>query len=372
MENTQSEKLRIIQHTNNEMLDYFNNIFVNDLETIQDLKTQIFEIDVKIDELEKTKDIYAFKSNSRKSVFTPVICDDIDMERGKIIDEQISDLLDVRETLTMKIRNLEISLNSLKRKISMLTDAESAISDFIVTAEENDSLSIDEAFEFLEEEKKDNISSHGYNILMQDAFDKTYLSTLIDRNIKDNIANINHKLEILSYLLSTDVGRAKITLQEILKSSKHISDSIDDIHNKLNSKVDYNTPIAAILEDFIMEQREHHPECLINSDIELNGLDQSVHPVLSINIYKLLNIFFDNIFKHANATKIDFSFNISNNNINVLIIDNGKGIMPGYLTTSPWYSNLHKAHEIIYLLDGKLNINRADPGTKVSFSIQIQ
>lgn len=371
MENTQSEKLKLIERTNTEMLDYFNDIFVNDLEDIQALKTQIFEIDIKIDELEKTKDIYAYKSSSRKSVFSPIVGDDIDLERGKIIDDQISDLMDVRESLSSKIRTLEISLNSLKRRISMLTDAKAAISDFVISVEENDNISVDDAFEFLEEEKPDKISTHGYNILMQDAFDRTYLSTLIDRNIKDNINGINHKLEILSYLLNTDVGRAKMTLQEILKSSKQISYSIQDIQTKLNCDIDYNMPITTLLEDYIMEQREHHPECLINSDIDCGDTEPSLHPVISINIIKLLGIFFDNIFKHANATKIDFSFYIRNGSINVSILDNGTGIKPGYLTTSPWYSNLHKAHEIIYLLDGKLDINRTDPGTKIIFNIDI-
>ena len=72
------ENFKKIKSANQMMLDYFNKSFLSQLEDIQNLKTQIFEIDIKIDELDKTKDIYAFKTNSRKSVFSPVTNDGVD------------------------------------------------------------------------------------------------------------------------------------------------------------------------------------------------------------------------------------------------------------------------------------------------------
>ena len=92
------ENFKKIKSANQMMLDYFNKSFLSQLEDIQNLKTQIFEIDIKIDELDKTKDIYAFKTNSRKSVFSPVTNDGVDTERNKIIQEQIKDLQSVKET----------------------------------------------------------------------------------------------------------------------------------------------------------------------------------------------------------------------------------------------------------------------------------
>ena len=101
------ENFKKIKSANQMMLDYFNKSFLSQLEDIQNLKTQIFEIDIKIDELDKTKDIYAFKTNSRKSVFSPVTNDGVDTERNKIIQEQIKDLQSVKETLTLKLRGME-------------------------------------------------------------------------------------------------------------------------------------------------------------------------------------------------------------------------------------------------------------------------
>ena len=99
MDTNNKSDLEIISSANKEMLDYFNSLFLENLEEIQNIKTQSFEIDIKIDELEKTKDVYAFKSNSRKSVFTPNVNDDSDHVRGQIIDKQIEDLRSVQEMM---------------------------------------------------------------------------------------------------------------------------------------------------------------------------------------------------------------------------------------------------------------------------------
>lgn len=376
MDISQLKNIELIQSANKEMLDYFNKKFLSDLEDIQSLKTQSFEIDVKIEELEKTKEIYAFKTSSRKSVFSPVITDNTDDERNKIIENQIKDLRDVKSTLGVKIKSLETSLNHLKKRLTTLKEASTAI-DAVMNdyndeflAEGKDPL---EGFEFIEEASSDNVVSHGYNILMQEAFDDTYISTLLDKHVKDGLIGLNHKLDLLSYLLTTDTSRAKLTLSEVKQSSDAILKQVDDIYNMLADNLDTSKPIWSLLDDFVMQIRDNHPECVINASVECTDYEVNLHPVFTINLIKLLSIFFDNIFKHSNANNIDFKISISKNVIDVLLVDNGVGIDPNYLSQSPWYSNLHKAHEVIYLLGGNLNIS-GDllSGTKVRFNFPVQ
>ena len=121
------DTLEVIELANKDMLDYFNKAFLNHLEDIQSVKTQIFEIDIKTDELEKTKDLYAFKSNSKKSVFSPIISDGSESERGKIISDQLSSLADAREGRIMRLRSMEIRLGELKKHLAKLNDASDAI-----------------------------------------------------------------------------------------------------------------------------------------------------------------------------------------------------------------------------------------------------
>lgn len=377
MEKQQKNSLQSIQQANKEMLDYFNDVFLEDLENIQQLKTQTFEIDIKIDELEKTKNIYAFKSSSRKSVFSPTVSDDTETEKSKLIDEKINDLVSVREALYNKITLLEQRISSVKKRLSVLNDAEDAIKHISGTLPRellsDTNIASDDDFEFVQEAATSDVSAHGYNILMHDAFEKTFYATLLDRNVKDEITNINHKLEVLSYLLSTDINRAKITIKELSLNTKHILDTIDDICGKLDSKINSSQPIWNLMDEFIMQQRDSHPECIIDANTECTDYDINLHPVFTINLIKLLNIFFDNVFKHSNANSINLRICISKNKVEVCLTDNGIGINPDYLTISPWYSSLHKANEIIYLLNGSLHIDgNPESGTTIRFDFPVQ
>ncbi|MGN0436296.1 MAG: hypothetical protein ACI4D8_06700 [Wujia sp.] len=376
MDSQPKTKMDIIQEANKEMLDYFNKTFFEQLEEIQSLKTQVFEIDIKIEEYEKTRNIYAFKSSSKKSVFSPMNTDNIEDERSQIIDSQIKDLKDVKITSINKIKALELSINQLKKRLKTLNEASSAIEDFKETFPEEEIAGTSEAkedFEFIEDDTATLESAHGYNILMQEAFNNTYLATLLDKRVKDGIASINHKLDMLSYLFTTDVPRAKLTIKEIKQSSEHILSALDDIHNYLDENIDTSKPIWSLLDDYIMQIREAHPECLVEVNIECNDYDINLHPIFTINLIKLLDIFFDNAFKHSNANCITFRAGISQNVIDVVIQDNGIGIASNYLEQSPWYSSLHKAHETIYLLNGSLDITGdLMGGTKIRFNFPVK
>ena len=75
----------------------------------------------------------------------------------------------------------------------------------------------------------------------------------------------------------------------------------------------------------------------------------------------------DNVFEHSEANRINLVISCRNDNIDVTLTDNGKGIPDDYLEESPWYSDLHKAHELIYLLCGELQIKGSSDGTTVHF-----
>lgn len=372
MDSNNKDDLSVIAAANKEMLDYFNNLFLENLEEIQELKTQSFEIDIKIEELEKTKDIYSFKSNSRKSIFTPNIGDDTDNVRGQIIDQQIEELKNIKEGLYSKHRSLEIKLNGLKRRLNSLNQAQEAIQRFSPT--DRIEYGDEDGFVFLETE--DTIKptvNHGHNVLMLDAFDKAFIATLMDRNIKSNLLTMTNKLELLPYLLGTDISRAKLTVKEAIQSSKSITSYADDISSRLNGAIDSGKTLWVQVDEFINEQRDNNPEYLIDANVNCSDYELTLQPIFVINTMLLLNIFFDNIFKHSNANKVDFTLNINSTNIECEINDNGIGINDNYLSTSPWYSSLHKAQEIIYLLGGTLNIKGdITIGTSVRFNFPLQ
>ena len=368
------EKYQKIKSANQTMLDYFNKAFLAQLEDIQNLKTQIFEIDIKIDELDKTKDIYAFKSNSRKSVFSPVTNDGVDTERNKIIQEQIKDLQSVKETLTLKLRSMELQLNKLRQYLEALNDAEDALSSFEPRFTTDDPDHTDNyGFTFLQDDAKEDISAHGYNILMLDAYDRALTQTILDKNIRTGLESMESKLDMINYLIGTDVGRAKLTIQEILHNTKQLIHNVDDMSDNLNRFSNSNKPLKEQLEIYLNEFKQKNPKLDITASVETPDAGISYHPVFNINFMCLIQIFFDNIAAHADASKVTLQASLMPNTLEVILKDDGVGIKENFMTDSPWYSSLHKAKEILYMLCGRLDITGdVISGTTVKFSFPIQ
>lgn len=368
------ENFNKIKSANQMMLDYFNKSFLAQLEDIQNLKTQIFEIDIKMDELDKTKDIYAFKTNSRKSVFSPVTNDGVDTERNKIIKEQMNDLLSVKESLTLKLRSMELQLGRLRQYLEALNSAEDALHSFEPRYASDDPEHTDHyGFTFLQEDTKEDISSHGYNILMLDAYERTLTQTRLDKTVKTGLESINSKLDMISYLMGSDIGRAKLTVQEILHNSKQLIRTVEDIEDSLNRFSNSDKPLKTQLEEYLTHFKQQHPNLEIHATIEAGNPDISYHPVFHMNLMRLLHIFFDNIVVHADASNITLQTSLTPNMIEVILSDDGKGKDEDYMANSPWYSSLHKAKEILYMLCGKLDISGTPTsGTTVNFSFPIQ
>lgn len=368
------EKYQKIKSANQTMLDYFNKAFLAQLEDIQNLKTQIFEIDIKIDELDKTKDIYAFKSNSRKSVFSPVTNDGVDTERNKIIQEQIKDLQSVKETLTLKLRSMELQLNKLRQYLESLNDAEDALSSFEPRFTTDDPDHTDNyGFTFLQDDAKEDISAHGYNILMLDAYDRALAQTILDKNIRTGLESMENKLDMINYLIGTDVGRAKLTIQEILHNTKQLIHNVDDMSDNLSRFSNSNKPLKEQLEIYLNEFKQKNPKLDITASVETPDAAISYHPVFNINFMRLIQIFLDNIAAHADASKVTLQASLMPNTLEVILKDDGVGIKENFMADSPWYSSLHKAKEILYMLCGRLDISGdVISGTTVKFSFPIQ
>ena len=66
------DNLNTLRTTNWDILNYFRSAYVTQSEQIQSLKSELFELDVKIEELQKTKDIYSFQSDTRRNIFSPL------------------------------------------------------------------------------------------------------------------------------------------------------------------------------------------------------------------------------------------------------------------------------------------------------------
>ena len=368
------EMLNDIIKSNDEMLRHFTASSNALLQSVQDHQTELFEINIKLDELYRTKSVYSTPSSSRKNVFSPIIKQTDQDEKENELNTQINDLKLVKETLEAKIAEEEREIFVISEKLASLTSAKKAINNLGTFLDKYADDDEEEGFEFVEEDPEiSEAAKHGTNILMLDAYDDTYNATILDSKVKADITSDIHRLDILSYLITSDPERARLTTTEISGHLKNTTAVINSLLNRMNYKLDIDQPIGVILDDFVTHSRDSHPECVLDSDIKCSDYDKKLSYERSLAFVRLLKIAFDNIYKHANASKISLRVSITDEAAEVQISDNGKGIERSYMRKSPWYSSLHRAHELIYLLDGTLNIKGTKKeGTTFSFRFPVK
>lgn len=375
MDKSSTESLKIVRNTNQEMLDYFNNSYVHELELVQNLKTEQFELKVKIDELMKTRDIYSFKSSAGHNVFSPFTSTTTtQQEKAAQIETQLHDLMDVKLSLDNRISKLEANIDELKNRIQTLSTSNKKLDELLAESIEEFTDEAD-AFEneTLEAEETTDTVNHGLNILMLNQYDKKQLAQKMSTSVKEILDGNKNKLEVLSWLLKSDINRAKVTLNEIITSTGQLASSIDTIISDLANEPDTNEPIWSLLNDTILEYKEAHPECVIESDIDCPDYDLNLPPIITIHLVAIIREIFDNVFHHSNANRVIAKIYISSRLVDVYINDNGVGIDSNFNYLAPWYSGLHKVQETIYLLNGQFKIDGdLISGTNVRFSFPIE
>lgn len=374
MDMSATENLKIVKNANQEMLDYFNNSYVEKLELVQRLKTEQFELKVKIDELVKTLDVYSFKSSAGHNVFSPFSATTTSQEeKATQIELKLHDLTEVKFSLDEKIHSIQQEIDEEKLRINSLTDANSRLDRLLTNLnEEFKDMADSEPEEEQEEEEILPVINHGINILRLNEYSKKKLADELTDTILEQLRGNKHKLEILSWMLMSDVNRAKVTLSELIDATDIVSNALDTIIHNLSDNIDINEPLWTLLDDTIFAYKEAHPECVIESDIDCPEYDLNIPEVVTSSLIYIIKELFDNIFKHSNANRVVIKIFISSRLVNVYLNDNGVGIDSNYNHLSPWHSGLHKIQEIIYLLNGQFKIDGdIISGTNVSFSFPV-
>jgi len=209
------------------------------------------------------------------------------------------------------------------------------------------------------------LAEHGEQILMFDAFEKTYLASILDRKIRAEILSQKQKLEVLHSIVES--SHAQEIISDLENSNQYLDAAIRDQLRKLYYYFNDNRPIGILLDDYLTQFREKHPEFVVEGDFELIDYEQVLSYIKALSLIILLNIYTDNIVRHSNATRIQLKIQIDSSNIHVTLSDNGIGISDEKLEKAYWYSGIHKADEIIFLLGGNVSINGSSEGTTVEF-----
>lgn len=369
------DSLNTLRTTNWDILNYFRSAYVTQSEQIQNLKSELFELDVKIEELQKTRDIYSFQSDSRKNIFSPLSTGTTNQGKGQLIQEQLDELQEVRTALTQKIDKLDKELSAIRHHINALESSNQCLASLYQNLPQPEESIVEEPKReppLSSEKPEDDTAVHANRILMLNQYDKSQTAERIRTSIRQCLENNQNKLEVLKWLIQSDPTRARLTLQELQDSNDRLLRSTDTIVEELDKDLNYQCPIWMAIDDCIQHYRTLHPDCTMDASVDCTDYDMKVLPIITITLLQLLHEVLDNVFYYSNANKVLIKIYINSRMIDVYINDNGVGINSDYLSASPWHSGLHRLHEIIYLLGGKVQIDGdIISGTNVRFSFPL-
>ena len=258
MSKEENNPLNIIEEANTKTLEYFNKTYMSNLELVQSLKTELFELEVQIDTLEKTRELYTYQVDDRKNVFSPLsTMSDSSNTKGYQLALQIKDLEDAKESLIKKIESLEQDIAFFKEQVSMLSKAQKCIHTVLVGSskeiEETDNS--DELIEFIAEKDEKLLEmfledKYDYNLWLEkikDLFLKAEIypcvfgSALYNENVDvlleilDKLSETNYKEndDFLAkvYKIKTEDNRNKLTFVKILSGKLKLKDEVSSMEN---------------------------------------------------------------------------------------------------------------------------------------------
>lgn len=374
MDNTSIESLRIIRSTSRDLLKYFNDSYIAKLEQVQSLKTEEFELNAKIEELQKTLDVYSFKTSVGHNVFSPFTANTTSQQdKAEQIELQLAELLDIQASLKKQISDRESEIDLLKTRISELSTSSRLLDELLdEVTEEVSTIDEPDTGNTDNHEDTDTAVDHGIHILQLLQYDKKQLAEKIQSDITEVLDANSHKLDILSWLMRSDLNRAKVTLEELTTSTSKLADYVDDLAMNLADEADSDEPVWTLLENLFQNYREEHTELNISYNIDCTDYAINIPGIVVTNLVYIIKELMTNIFTHSNANKVVVKIYISSRLIDVFINDNGVGIDSSRTDAVPWNSGLHKIKEIIYLLSGTFKIDGdIDSGTNVRFSFPL-
>ncbi|MCR4839014.1 MAG: hypothetical protein K5897_08820 [Eubacterium sp.] len=368
------EQLSAIMKSTGEIRKHFNRVHADAMSQLQEVKTELFELNIRLDECLRTKNLYAMNRNHKKNVFSPIPADDPATRKETELEEKINALTTRKEALEQRKAEAEALIRETENHLKNLHIAQLSAAQLSHDPAFQEDDSDDEGFEFLEtdETPPEDLSKHGEQILLLDAFDKTYLATVLDKRVRIPLSSQTHRLQTLRKFLTTDPRQAQLMLDEFETQNEQILSTLQAQLTRIEPGFDEKQPIGSILDTWIMRFRDQHPEYVLESSVQVRNESQVIPYIRTLTLIRIIEAAFDNIVRHSDANQIRFRVQVNGSVADVFISDNGIGIPGNVMQAAPWYSSLHRAEETLFLLGGRMQLTGSkDHGTTMRFTLPV-
>ncbi len=371
-----------------EMISYFSKLYSEHDALLKEYKAKLFEVNVKLDELTRTQNVYSLNTDYRKNVFSPIETGNEDSNKEAEIKKEIKSLKAKQNEYEYDINEETIYLKSIDKRIQKLSESKIAVGKLNIEFDKT-TAGVDESeverriesekeavrrqlkkeYESKNDIDKDDLHRHMDKILMINAFDNSYYTTVLDKRVKNTISRNTIELEDVIKSIDVDPGLSKRTIKEVVSSQNNLISIVDDQLTRMDHSIDEKKGIRKALSDWAFDKRENYPDLSI--EMNVGDLEHKPNYVRFYSIFRLIDIFFDNVVKHSNASHVRISLDEDDNKYKLRIKDDGIGLPDDYLSNNEWYSGINRAKEIAFLLSGKLSIID-DNGTDVSVVFDIE
>lgn len=183
-----------------------------------------------------------------------------------------------------------------------------------------------------------------------------------------NLTHLVHKLELCGLYIDTDPTQAKL---ELSASNKHLKDTIEEIRCTifdLRPMIFDDLGIKASLERLLAEMNKDK-KLEINADIDDVSCETNL---MMVTIYRVVQESLVNIFKHANAKKVDLSFKERDGRCIIEIEDDGNGFQQDNVDCEKHFG-ISLMRERVELLNGNFKIvSEEGKGTKIRIEISLK
>ena len=164
------------------------------------------------------------------------------------------------------------------------------------------------------------------------------------------------------------VPEVEASAQTIVAAANHIYDGMHNIIKQLRPGSLDNLGLKETLEDLVSGVQENYTDLSVN--LHLAGDLNSLGETLNINIYRIVQESINNVIKHAQASVLEVTLKvIENNAVQLTISDNGKGMDIDAVDQTNHFGLLGM-RERVQGLHGQFNVDSAlGKGTIINISI---
>lgn len=168
---------------------------------------------------------------------------------------------------------------------------------------------------------------------------------------------------------------------ESVQRTRNLKDEIKNVNELLDQAIKETRELSyeltpSVLKDFgfvagikEMAQRTSTPHFHI--DTYIDGAADELHPDVQLYIFRMIQELISNCIKHAQASHAEIKVSLKNNQVLVMVADNGKGITTDIEDAAKTGSGLSGIKNRVYLLNGQIKFDSSKKGLIVTITFNI-